>query len=135
MQQVPEVSKAMQITPEQMRQLGSASQADFERRLLAHLQQRFPEQMRRADAGTSLQLVRHLQARAGHWGLDTESHTVAYAELALQLHPRFDEHPDHGWAQQVLADEFIIDPALRLELLLQAAQPHLARPAPTQSMA
>lgn len=121
----------MQITPEQMQRFDSLAMAGFEQRLLQHLQQHFAAQMQRADEATTRQLVQHLIARAHHWGLHSEDQVTAYAELALQVHPRFDEHPDHGWAHEVLADEFIISPDLRLATLQQAAASRLAPGAAT----
>lgn len=100
--------------------------ARFNQRLLAHLREQFAPQMARADALQCAQLMEHLIERARHWGLVSEAHVVGFAEVAMRLHPRFDELPEFAWAQQILADEFIVAPELRLQTLSAATERALA---------
>ena len=102
----------------------------FERRLLAHLTQLFPTPMDRTDPVVQRQLVRHFVERAQHWGWGVEAQVAAYAELAMRLHPRFDEHPDFGWAHEILQDEYIVSHDLRWQTLEAAAARHIARRPP-----
>ncbi|EHR72606.1 hypothetical protein BurJ1DRAFT_3803 [Burkholderiales bacterium JOSHI_001] len=112
---------SLQISKAQFKHLEQACESRFEARLLAHLRRSFPAQMAASDDALSERLVQHLVSRARHWGMVSEADVAAYAELAMHLHPRFDEHPDFSWAQSILADEFIVAPELRLQILNDAA--------------
>jgi len=94
----------MKLSPEQWDALSAPHTERFIHRMVEHLRDRFPEEMRRhglSEAGLD-PLVRRGISDAESYGIDDRQDVVRYLELLLVLGPRFDRDPAYRWAGNLL---------------------------------
>lgn len=113
------------ISSSQMAEFERREALRFEQRLARHLSIHFPERVAALGQEALPPAVRHLIDRAQYHGITTERDVAVYAGVAMALGLRFDEDPALEWAQDLLADPFIVSPALRVDLLHDRATDHL----------
>lgn len=99
----------------------------FEDRVIAHLRQYYTERMAGIPAETAREFVRFCVRRAARYGIERERDIVLFIDVAIALGQRFDELPQHQWAVQILTDEFLTSPGVRIEALHRRTVEYLAR--------
>lgn len=77
---------------------------DFIERLIARLEEVFPEQSGALGPAGLEARVREGLERAGRWGIEREYHLGLYVDVMMALGPHFDEDPGLPWARAVLSD-------------------------------
>jgi hypothetical protein len=107
------------IRQEQVRVL---AQSLFESWMADHLAQFFPEEISALDPAEIRSRIRAAVERARRHGFLADSQVCRFVDLTFILGPAFDQ--DHGlpWAADILSDPRVKDPAMRMDLLYEAAQ-------------
>lgn len=113
------------LTSKQMVVFDSLASERFEKRLGTHLLTHFPMQTAGRSADALQQFIRRCISRASAHGLGSERDSALWAGIALLLGEDFVDDPACGWAREILADPFIVSPALRADLLHERAREHL----------
>jgi|SRR5579883_168031 len=122
------------VRAEQFRALGDGRGAAFERLLVEHVRQRFPELEPEADTWVPVVL-----RRANSYGLTGKRDLLRFLDLCAVYGVDFAAQPSHRWMHAVLTDYGITDASERLRILLakiehrRAVAAHnaaIARPTP-----
>lgn len=109
------------IRPEQMRVFQDAAQAQFERDMLSHLAEHFPEQVAALGLVGLQGAIRHGFERATAYGLDSPYAVCAYLDVMFLFGKDFDRDERLPWASAVLTDPSIIDGCARADELTETA--------------
>lgn len=112
----------MKITMEQIAAFGSASGADFERKLLAALCSRFPRAKAWYGEGPLVAMVNAGLARSRELGVEAEEAIVDYLSTMLLLGHGFEKDPQTRWAAEVLAPSETTSPVQRMSELWAKVQ-------------
>jgi hypothetical protein len=112
------------IRPQQMRVFANAK---LESWIVEHLAEFFPDEIAGLDSAEILSRVRAAIEQADRHGLVTDSQMCRYVDLTFILGPAFVQDPNLRWAAEILADERLTDPEMRMELLFGAARDHVTR--------
>ena len=90
---------------------------EYEDRLCTRLLEQYPEETGMLSEERLRMLVQDGVSHSARYGLESERDVALFVDLMLFLGPRFDEDPRLPWASNILNDEFIIDPGLRIDTL------------------
>ena len=110
------------IKSEQMRVLPEAM---LEFWIVNHLAEFFPDKVAGLNSSEISSQVRAAIGQARCHGFVTDSQICRYVDLAFILGLAFVLDPNLPWAADILADERIMDPEMRMELLFAAARDHV----------
>jgi len=99
----------------------------FESRVIAHLRQYYTERMAGIADPTAREFVRFCVRRAARYGIERERDIVLFIDVSIALGQRFDEQPQHRWALDILTDEFLTSPTVRVEALHRLTTEYLER--------
>lgn len=100
-------------------------QAAFLRWLERHVLEHFPAACARIDSRTLRQTIGDGVRRAAEYGFALPDQVCQFVDLLFAFHPGFDRDDSLPWARDVLADPEIAEPAVRMDLLLDAAREQL----------
>jgi len=89
--------------------------ANFEVRVLKHLNRCFPRECASLEEPALTQLVRNSVRRADHYGFVNERDVCKYVDLALLFGSDFDTDPKLDWAQTILGSPDYGDPGERAD--------------------
>ena len=92
------------IRHEQYDTLGQASRADFEARMVQHLNQFFPNECRKAGPERVLAAIRQGIERAAGYRIVGERDVARYIDLSVVLGLKFDTSRRYPWAAEILND-------------------------------
>lgn len=106
---------------------------NFENRLLEHLEAFFPKNCEILGKEQVCKVVQLGIERAEQYGLVTERDLHLYVGLMFMLGSYFDQDPQLPWAAQILADENIVDPSVRVDRLHDRAMAFLNEAAGQES--
>jgi len=109
------------IRREQLEVFEERALREYEDRLCARLLEQYPEEAGMLGEERLRMLVQDGVSRSARYGLESERDVALFIDLMLFLGPRFDEDPRLSWASNILNDEFIIDPGLRIDTLHEQA--------------
>ncbi len=101
--------------------LNQAKQAEFDKRLLQHLQNHFPDRLGALDASEQQRLVRRCRDGAALYGYSSAAEVVRWSGLVVLLGDDFPEAPHHNHYRALLAQPGRL-PDQRLEDALLYAQ-------------
>jgi len=105
------------IRNEQMQAFSEAATKNFEVRMVAHLRQFFPERCAPMGEEEVRQEIRCGIERAATYGIVAERDVCHYIKLMFGLGRDFDRDSKLPWAQNVLTDKVLKDPATRIKHL------------------
>ena len=111
------VAAMLTVRKEQVRALGRAMMQEFEKDMLRHLQQFFPDESSAMGNRALRELIRHAIARAKDYGLTSERDLCKYLNLAMVYGGDFDTDPELEWMRGFLADPDVPDPSERMSRL------------------
>lgn len=94
---------------------------EYEERLHTRLWKRYPEEAHALGEQPLRNLIRRGVSRSKQYGLESERDVALFVDLMLFLGPRFDQDPGLPWVSEILNDEYIIDPGLRIDTLHENA--------------
>jgi hypothetical protein len=112
------------IRQEQFQTLGRAM---FESWMAGHLAEFFAEEMSGLEPAEIRSRIRAAVEQAGRYGFVADSQVCRYVDLTFILGPDFDRDPSLPWVGEILSDERLKSPAMRMDLLYEAAQDHVER--------
>ena len=114
------------LSQEQLEQMTQAKQADFEQRLLAHVQEFYPDCLHNLDANAQRAWVVNCRASAAQYGYCSAAAVTRWATLLAELGSDFPNAPDHEAYRTLLAQSGRL-PAQRLDDLINELQRQLLR--------
>jgi len=97
--------------------LAEAAQADFVKRMRAHLRKFFPEQCDALGELRTGQLIEAGIMRAREHGFEAERDVCKYIDLMCVFGHRFDRDERLPWARHILESRFPADPEVRMRHL------------------
>lgn len=112
----------LKINQQQIDSLGVARLADFERRMVMHVQQYFPALVGKIGEGRILEGLRAVMERAREYGLVSEKQICLFFDLVLIFGWDFDRRL--GWARQILTETGFGAPDIRISLLFSRVLLH-----------
>lgn len=115
----------LKIRPEQIEVFEQAALKRFEDEMLKHIQEYFSNHWRIIGEAQLRQVIQYGVSQAEQYGLTTQREVCLYLNLMLLLGSDFDTDIQLPWAKEVLMDEMIIDPYVRVEQLYDVAMEHL----------
>lgn len=93
----------------------------YENRLCLRLQEIYPEETRALEYSQLLSFVHEGVVRARGYGLETERDISLFIDLMVFLGWNFDHNPQLPWVREILDDEYILSPSLRIDTLHERA--------------
>lgn len=111
----------LQLSEAQLERLNEAKQAEFDRRLLGHLQTHFPERLAALDADAQRRLVHSCREGAAQYGYSSAAEVARWSGLVVLLGDDFPNAALHGQYRTLLTQPGRL-PAQRLEDALLYAQ-------------
>ena len=91
----------------------------FEDEMLEHIKTYFPNHWRIIGETQLRKVIQYSVSQAEQYGLTTQREVCLYLNLMLLLGSDFDTDVQLPWAEEVLMDEMIIDPYVRIERLYE----------------
>lgn len=113
------------VNAEQMAALEDTARVQYQARLCERLFALYPQEAGALGEPGVAALVADGQTRAAQYGIDSERDVALFVDLTLFLGDGFDSDPDLPWAAEILQDELIVDPGLRIDTLHARALAHL----------
>ena len=104
------------ITPPQMQ---AFSREMFVSWMVEHLAEFFSEETGALEENDVRSRINTSVEKARRYGLRDHADWCRFVDLTFVIGPDFDAEP---WASAILADDRLTDPAMRMELLYEAAQ-------------
>jgi hypothetical protein len=114
------------LSQEQLERMTQAKQADFEQRLLAHVQEFYPACLYNLDANGQRAWAANCRASAAQYGYCSAADVTRWATLLAELGGDFPNAPDHEVYRTLLAQPGRL-PAQRLDNLINELQRQLLR--------
>lgn len=108
-------------------QFQAFAQAIFESWMVEHLEKFFHEETADLGAEEIRSRIRAAVKRAHGHGFVRDPQVSRYVDLTFIFGPAFDQDPGLPWAAEILGDQRVTDPAMRMDLLYGAAQDHVER--------
>ena len=107
------------ITPEQIEALNAAMRERYIARVVAHLRELFPEQMKERDDAQARALVEEGIGRAAAYNITSERETTLFIDLMAALGPDFDTQRRYrAWMPGILRSEELTQQQ-KMELVYQ----------------
>jgi hypothetical protein len=103
-------------------QILALQQAAFLRWLEVHVSDYFPAVCAQTDIQTRRQTIRDGVRRANEYGFAAPDQVCQFVDLLFAFHPEFDRDDRLPWARDILTDPEITEPAVRIDLLFDAAR-------------
>lgn len=98
----------------------------FEDSMLQHLRRHFPAECEAAGEDALREDIRHGVERARAHGFVAKNHVCRYIDVMLHLGRDFDTDPALPWAAAILSTGAGISERLKLRLLIDRTEAHLA---------
>ena len=95
----------MEIRREQMQALADERRALFEERLIAHLENAYPEKLWTSTPEAVRERVRRAVDKALSYSVRTERDVTSFVDLTFELGEGFDIDPRFDWAGEILRDD------------------------------
>jgi hypothetical protein len=115
------------IRKEQMEVFEQAALRNFEKRLVAHIQQYAPQQSEIMGVSGVEAFVRLGRERANGYGFTNQGPIHFYLELMVLLGSDFDTDPQYPWIREILLNEKIVDQMDRADHLQQEAEKYFEK--------
>ena len=93
------------ISPEQMAALSEAACKDFEKRMLAHFQEFFPDKCLELGTEETRKKIESGVRRAKAYGFESEQDVCCYIDLMFTFGDDFDADPDYERLRLILDEE------------------------------
>lgn len=107
----------MIIRNSQIKEFQLTSQRDFEKRLLAHVYECFPEEYENFNEQELKEIIHLGINKAESYGFDTEINICRFVDLLFILDTDFDLDEEFSWAQGILNDDKFINQDEKMESL------------------
>lgn len=111
----------MNTRPEQMETLSKAAYKDFENRMVAHLQEFFPNECDALGEDEVRDEIKYGVRRSKVYGFESEQDVCRYIDLMFAFGSNFDADPDLKDLREVLDDKSSDNPGDRMDRLYEAA--------------
>ena len=102
----------LRFRKEQMDVLSEYMRHSFEKRMVEHIAEEFPDKYRkmqdpeRGDAKVH-ELVREGMGKAEGYGLTSERDVALFIDVMVRVSPDFDQRPDMDWACEILKSDSV----------------------------
>jgi len=107
--------------------LSRAALKSFEDRMLTHVKEFFAEKCEKLGNEKTHETIRQGMLKARKYGILSEYDVCIFIDVMFEYGVDFDVDPELPWANQVLNDPAIWDPAYRVNRLFDAATGHEKR--------
>ena len=107
------------IGDEQIDALQRIAMKDFERRMVRHLKDFFPEKTEHASEEQARAFIGHAISRAKEYGIVKERDVARYVILSTLFGAHFDSEKRYRWAKQILK-RIDLDAEAKLQALFEA---------------
>jgi hypothetical protein len=108
------------IRKEQMVVFREPAINDFVKRVVAHLNECFPEKCEALGEPKVRETVKYGIQRSASYGITTEGDVRRYIDLTVRFGPDFDQDPELPWASSILNNQAIINPTTKVDRLYKA---------------
>lgn len=115
----------MKLSKAHMDTFSEAAVQDFEDRMVVHLDKFFPKHVEALGEDGVRKLVRTGIERAASYEITSERGVCKYIDLMVSFGEKFDKDRKLPWAGEILNDESIASPAVRIDRLFKAAKKHV----------
>lgn len=115
------------IRPQQMDALSKAQAKAFEDRMVAHIQEFFPDHYAAMKEAGTRELIRHGVQRAATYGIVAERDVCMYIDMMLAFGPDYDKDGQVPWAGRILRDRGYASPSERMDAVREAGVAQLRR--------
>ena len=109
------------IRKEQVQALSRVTIQEFEKDMLQHLMQFFPDESAAMGNKELRAHIRHAIARAKGYGVSSERDLCKYLNLTMVYGRDFDTDPEVEWMRDFLTDPDVSDPGERMSRLYAEA--------------
>ena len=109
------------MRPQQINAFSKMALRSFEDRMMAHVQEFFPEKCETLGAEKTHAAIRQGMLKARKYGILSEYGVCIFIDVMFEYGGDFDVDPALPWARQVLNDPAIWDPTYRINRLFDAA--------------
>ncbi len=106
-------------------QMAAFQHAAFLQWMECHIMAYFPAECARIESDSRSQTIAAGIARANTYGFVAPEDICQFVDLLFALHPEFDNDEALPWARRLLNDPTIVEPAVRLDLLVDTARDYL----------
>jgi hypothetical protein len=113
------------IRKEQIRAFERVDMPRFEKEMLKHVDEHFPRHAEVLGAKTVLNVIRHGFDRAENYDFSTRHEVCLFIDMMIMLGSDFDTDPQLPWAADILNDETISDPTVKIEKLYDRVMVYL----------
>lgn len=105
------------------------SRNDFENRMIAHLFRCFPSECETLGQNRVRDRVRSGIENARRYGVTLERDVCKYIDLMFTFGANFDTEPGSFWAADILNDDSLTNPSVKMDRLFAEAKRHVGAPA------
>jgi len=105
------------IDEKQISAMEDTARGSFHQRMLIHIAEFFPEHDATLDEEQKRALIDHGIERGRVYEIVSERDVCIYVDLMLALGPDFDESETYPWAYEILTDDDVRLPRLKMDRL------------------
>lgn len=113
------------IRSEQMEVMTNISFKGFENKMVKHVQRFFWAHFNILGVESVHAVIRYGHRRAQSHGFTSQRNVCLYLDLMFMLGSDFDNDPQYPWAREILQDEGLSSPVVRINALNKAAEDYL----------
>ena len=117
----------MVIRQEQMSAFQEDANADFENRMVVHLNKCFPAECQALQEAGVRKTIRYGIDQAAKYDVKAERDVCKYIDVMMVYGRDFDTREDLPWAPRILNDQVLRNSTARMDNLFVAAKEHQAR--------
>ncbi len=105
------------IRKEQIQAFSRVAMKEFEKDMLQHLEQFFPDECATLGGKALREYIQNAIVRAKEYGLTSERDLCKYLNLTMVYGRDFDTDPELEWMRDFLTDPDVLDPGERMSRL------------------
>ena len=109
------------IRKEQMDQMGDEEYRKFEQKMIAHLNEFFPDECKELGEEEVRKAIAYGVNRAASYGIEIERDVCNYIDLMFAIGKDYDTDPEEPWAGQILNDGSFDTPTEKVNTLYDEA--------------
>ena len=117
------------IRAEQMQALSKVQAKAFEDRMVAHIQEFFPDHHAAMKEDGARELIHLGIERAARYGIIAERDVCMYIEMMIAFGPDYDESARLSWAGRMLRNPTYTNPSEKMEAVHRTGLEYLRQPA------
>jgi hypothetical protein len=112
----------MVIRHDQMKTFSEGASADFENRMVIHLNKCFPAECETLQEPGVRETIHYGIKRSANYSVSAERDVCKYIDLMMVFGRDFDTRADLPWASRILNDGVLKNPTARMERLFTVAK-------------